>query len=115
MYNQPNLKTKRKTLRQNQTDTEKLLWQYLRNKQIRGLKFFRQYSVGSYILDFYCPVARFGIELDGGQHNEIKNKMYDKKRSEYLKQQKISVIRFWNSDIINNLEGILEKIQEKLG
>ncbi|OGY45132.1 MAG: DNA-cytosine methyltransferase [Candidatus Buchananbacteria bacterium RIFCSPLOWO2_01_FULL_46_12] len=114
-YNQPKFKTKRKALRKNQTDAEKLLWRYLRNKKLGGFKFFRQYGVGNYIVDFYCPAARLVVEIDGGQHNKTSNQIYDKKRSEYLKQQRITVIRFWNNNVINNIEGTLEKIQEELG
>jgi len=64
--NNPKLKTRRKKLRQNQTEAEKLLWSQLRNKRFYGVKFFRQYSIGHYILDFYSPAFRLAIELDGG-------------------------------------------------
>ncbi len=70
IYNSFQLKSKRKLLRKNQTDAERKVWSYVRNKQVMGLKFFRQYGVGNYILDFYCPEKRIAIEIDGGHHNE---------------------------------------------
>ena len=69
-YNDKILKTRRRELRVNQTDTEKIIWQKLRNKQVNGFKFFRQYSIGAYIVDFYCSELRLVVELDGYQHNE---------------------------------------------
>ena len=83
----------------------------MRNKQFEGLKFFRQYSVGSYILDFYCPIMKLAIELDGGQHAETTNMVYDEKRSEFLKNRRIKVLRFWNNDVIENIEGVTDKLR----
>lgn len=106
------VKIKRRSLRKNQTDAERKLWSILRNKQMDGLKFFRQYSVGSYILDFYCPKHKLAIELDGGQHGEEKQRARDELRTNYLKQQNIRVIRFWDNEVLTNLEGVIEKIKE---
>jgi len=94
LRNDPILKPRRRELRRNQTDAEKALWAHLRNKQFYGMKFFRQYSIGSYILDFYCPTVKLAVELDGGQHNQCQNKEYGAARSEYLKAQGIEVMRF---------------------
>ena len=66
MYNDPSLKSTRRKLRNNQTNVERLLWNHLKNKQFYGLKFYRQYSIGKYILDFYSPELELAIELDGG-------------------------------------------------
>jgi len=87
LRNDPTLKQRRRELRRDQTDAEKALWTKVRNKQFFGMKFFRQYSIGSYILDFYCPTVKLAIELDGGQHNQNDNREYDSARSEYLKSQ----------------------------
>ena len=81
LYNDPKFKSRRKELRHNETKEEKLLWDILRGKKLQ-YKFNRQYSVGPYILDFYCSEKRIGIELDGFQHSE--NKDYDKERDDYL-------------------------------
>lgn len=107
LYNDKNLKEKRRVLRKSQTDAEKKLWQILRKKQINNLKFFRQYSVGQYILDFYCPAIRLAIEVDGSQH--IENK-YDDNRTNYLRSENIFVLRFWNNDVLNNIDGVYKKI-----
>ena len=112
LCNDPTFKGTRRNLRSNQTDVEKLLWSHLRNKQFYGIKFYRQYSIGKYILDFYCPELRFAIELDGGQHAEEDNKRNDNIRSEYLRAQGIKVIRFWNNDVMKNIEGVLYEIKE---
>ena len=109
-YNDPGLKTHRRELRKNQTDAESLLWRSLRSKQIKNLRFFRQYSVGPYILDFYCPKKRLAIELDGSQHKKARAHLYDQERTSYLESKAIRVIRFWNNEVIQNLEGVLGKI-----
>jgi len=113
-YNDQILKTRRKELRKFETDSERLLWKYLRNKQFYKIKFLKQYSIGPYIVDFYCPVARLAIELDGGQHAEDDQKIYDLDRTRYLRDKDIKVIRFWNTDVIKNTEAVLEKIKQKL-
>jgi very-short-patch-repair endonuclease len=86
------LKQRRQELRRNQTDAEKTFWSHVRSKQFHGLKFFRQYSIGPYILDFYCPKLKLAIELDGGGHNENDHLEYDAVRTEYLKAQGIDVM-----------------------
>jgi very-short-patch-repair endonuclease len=71
------------------------------------MKFFRQYSFGPYILDFYCPTMKLAVELDGGQHNQCKNKEVDAARSEYLKRQRIEVMRFWDNEVLLDMESVL--------
>jgi very-short-patch-repair endonuclease len=78
------------------------------------VKFFRQYSVGVYIVDFYSPLLKLAIEIDGGQHAEKENKKYDEMRSAYLKGQGIEVMRFWNNEVMQNIEEVLYKIAERL-
>jgi len=112
--NDPKLKNRRKELRQNQTEAEKLLWTQLRNKRLYGVKFFRQYSIGPYVLDFYSPTFRLVIELDGSQHSEQEQQEYDDNRSEYLKAHDMEVIRFWNNEVMQNIEGVLVRIAEKV-
>ncbi len=101
---------KARELRQNITPQEKILWNLLRNRNFHGVKFVRQYPVGPYIADFVCRKKRIVIEIDGGQHNEIKNKIYDDKRTEYLISKGYKVLRFWNNEIDNNLEGVYRKL-----
>lgn len=87
-----------------------MLWAGLRNQQFYGIKFFRQYSIGPYILDFCCPRMKLAVELDGGQHNQPGSKEYDLVRSEYLKSQGIDVIRFWDNEVLLNRDGVLAEL-----
>lgn len=96
------------------TKQERLLWQFLRKKNINGLKFRRQYPIGKYIVDFICNEKRLIIEIDGGQHNENQNIVYDKERTKYLETKGFKVIRFWNLDIENNIEGVYQEILKHL-
>lgn len=97
-------------LRQYMTPQEYKLWALLRNKKFNGVKFVRQYPIGPYIVDFACRKKSIVIELDGGQHNEIQNKINDDKRTEYLISKGYKVLRFWNSEIDNNIEGVYLKL-----
>jgi very-short-patch-repair endonuclease len=112
--NDPTLKQRRRELRRNQTETEKALWAYLRNRQFYGIRFFRQYSIGPYILDFYCPTMKLAVELDGGQHNQYENREYDATRSEYLKAQGIDVMRFWNNEVLLDIQSVLSELTLKV-
>jgi len=111
-FNSPKLKDRRRELRKNHTESEKLLWEQLRNKRCNGLKFWRQYSVGGYILDFYCPQYRLAIELDGVQHAKPEHRSYDEERTRYLESHNVRVLRFWNNEVKNYLESVLQKIYE---
>lgn len=113
LRNQTKLKPLRKSLRRKQTDAERRIWNIVRNRKIRDLKFFRQYSIGQYILDFYCPETKLAIEIDGGQHNETCKQQADHNRTEYLRQKGITVLRFWNNEVLANPEGVYDTIVEK--
>ena len=97
-------------LRKNMTKQEKILWGILRNNQFHGLKFKRQVPIGDYVVDFVCEIHNLIIELDGGQHSEPLNIEYDNQRTEFLKKKRYKVLRFWNNEIDNNLEGVCEII-----
>ncbi|MFH1594023.1 MAG: endonuclease domain-containing protein [Candidatus Omnitrophota bacterium] len=99
-------------LRRNETDAERKLWVMLRNRQLNGVKFRRQFSIGKYILDFYAPGYKLCIEADGGQHYEHKGKKQDQIRTKELAGLEISTLRFSNLDILNNIEGVYEAIAE---
>jgi len=96
-------------LRKNLTDTEKLLWQLLRGEQL-GVKFRKQHPVGNYIADFACLDPKLIIELDRGQHNEESNVKKDAARTAFLEEQGFKVVRFWNNEVSENIEGVLETI-----
>jgi len=104
--------TRARTLRKESTVQEKIIWNLIRNRQLNGLKFVRQYPIGKYIADFACRQKKIVIELDGGQHNESEAIKYDKERTDYMESQGYRVIRFWNNDVDNNLEGVYEKLLE---
>ena len=91
-------------LRKELTPTERKLWVCLRNNQL-GVNFRRQHAIGHYITDFCSPNAKLIIELDGSQH--LDQVEYDQERTEYLKEQGYRVIRFWNNDVMNNIEGVI--------
>ncbi len=101
-----------KSLRIQATDAEKLLWNKIRSRQIEGCKFRRQQLIGSYIVDFVCFDRRFIIELDGGQHAVRKER--DIQRDNWLKEEGFEIIRFWNNEVFQNLEGVLETIRRRL-
>jgi len=113
LYNKPETKDFRRKLRKDLTKEERKIWNLARNRKILNLKFFRQYSIGKYILDFYCPQIRLCLEIDGGQHSDAEDKDYDEKRTEYLQSVKIKVIRFWNNEVNQNIDGVYLKICEE--
>ena len=100
--------------RQLQTEAENLLWQNLRSRKQRGVKFRRQHPVGSFILDFYSHECRLAIEVDGEYHNEQEQKEYDQGRTYELEENGIKVIRFTNQEIIEKLDWVLEEIKKYL-
>lgn len=97
-------------LRRDQTDAEKLLWSRLRNRQFENFKFRRQHPIPPYVADFFCEELKLVIELDGGQHTPEK----DAKREKYIEGQGYTVLRFWNNDILSNIDGILEHIHSHI-
>ncbi len=114
VHNLKYVKDKRKNLRNNPTDAEKYLWYELRESQLNNKKFRRQHSIGKYVVDFYCPEERLVIELDGVQHEEVEQKEYDEKRTEYLDSMGINVIRFKNTDVIFGRNEVVNKIKNYL-
>ena len=100
-----------RTLRTNMTDAEKRLWAVLRGRRLRGYKFRRQRPVGRYILDFVCIEYDLAVEADGGQHADNAK---DEARTAWLEKAGWRVIRFWNSDILSNPEGVQETILQTL-
>ena len=108
-----NLKENARYLRNNMADQERKFWQIIKNRQFYGFRFLRQCVIGNYIADFICREKKIIIELDGSQHNEQKNIMYDNQRTEYLINKGYKVIRFWNNDIDNNLDGVYLQLKKE--
>jgi very-short-patch-repair endonuclease len=103
-------KTQRaRQLRRAMTDVEKKLWWRLRNDQL-GVSFRRQHPIGPYIVDFLAPSVGLVIEVDGGQHGMDDQLAFDARRSEFLEARGLRVMRFWNNEVMSNLEGVLETI-----
>jgi very-short-patch-repair endonuclease len=98
-----------RTLRKNQTDAEKLLWRKLRDRQLEGMKFRRQRPIGRYIVDLVCIEKKIVVEADGSQHYDNEG---DKIRDGYLRNQGYTVLRFWNNEILKNIDGVIQRILE---
>ncbi|MBL8520769.1 MAG: endonuclease domain-containing protein [Betaproteobacteria bacterium] len=96
-------------LRTHSTDAERMLWQHLRSRQIHNAKFRRQHAIENYIVDFVSFDVMLVIEIDGGQHAH--QAAYDERRDAFLASAGFKVLRFWNSDVLQNLEGVLQAVE----
>ena len=108
----PKQKINARRLRRTQTDAESKLWAKLRARQIGGVKFRRQHPIGPYVADFCCLEHSLIIEIDGGQHAE--QMQSDQSRTAVLKLQGFRVLRFWNNEVLANIEAVLEQIYQAL-
>ncbi|MDZ4806778.1 MAG: endonuclease domain-containing protein [Bacteroidota bacterium] len=97
-------------LRQSSTKAETILWEYLRNRKLEGLKFRRQHPIDKFVADFYCHEKKLVVELDGAVHDDKMNAQYDEARTYELKGSGIKVIRFRNSEVENNISFVLNEI-----
>ena len=111
-HTKPQLKHFARQMRNDPTDAEHTLWQHLRTRKLDGHRFVRQYVIETAIVDFACPSHKLAIELDGGQHDQQRTQ--DQLRTQRLNQHGYRVIRFWNNEVINNIEGVLQTIQQAL-
>ena len=98
-------------LRRNATDAEAMLWRRLRSRQLEDIKFRRQFPIGRYIVDFVSIELKLVIEFDGGQHAES---LADTERTRWIEANGYTVIRFWNNDVVENLDGVLEAIRREI-
>ncbi len=101
----------RKALRNRMTHAERILWYYLRKQYLEGYKFRRQYGIGPYVVDFYCPALRIAIEVDGDSHYRTSADEHDRQRQKFIEQQGIIVLRFTDNDVKESIEGVIEKIR----
>lgn len=97
-------------LRRDMTEIELMLWQQLQGRRLDGLKFSRQMPVGPYICDFMCRTIGLVVEVDGGQHGEAA--AYDAVRTRFIESEGFRVLRFWNNELLENMEGVLTRIVE---
>ena len=107
-------KIRAKQLRRNSTDAEQLLWRLLRSRQLAGYKFRRQQPLGGFIVDFVCLEKRLVVEVDGGRHVEPLKAAHDSERSAWLEQQGFRVLRFWNHEVLNQIEEVKDAIWRAL-
>ena len=114
IYNVKVKQTRRKELRHSLTAAEAVLWTHLKKRQLDGKKFRRQESIGPYIVDFFCPEYRVIVELDGAPHFEPGAAGYDARRTEYLKERGMRVVRFENKAVYKDVEAVLEEIRRNL-
>ncbi len=112
-YNSKNINFA-KNMRSNMTKEEVKLWEIIRAKRFHGLKFKRQVLIGDYIVDFLCKEKMCIIEIDGGQHNDELNKQNDTIRTQYLESNGYKVLRFWNNEIWDNIEGVCKVLEKEL-
>lgn len=108
--NRTYLKRRRRYLRNNCTPAEAVLWELLRQRRLLGRKFRRQHSAGPYILDFYCPAERLAVEVDGPIHDTPERTAYDARRTLYLNEHNIRVIRIRNEQVLDKPEEVLAYI-----
>ena len=108
------LKTHAREMRHQPTDAEDALWLRLRGRQLGNAKFRRQQVLGPFVVDFYCLEHRLAIELDGGQHAEPAISKYDGQRSQYLTSLGITILRFWNHEVLLQMDSVLEEIVRAL-
>ena len=92
------------------TNAERLLWSEVRRKQLKGYQFYRQKTIGDYIVDFYCPEVNLIIEVDGGQHYSNEGKQKDRLRDDYMASLGLKVLRFSDIEVSRNLKEVVEKI-----
>lgn len=112
ILNQPPQKAIRRKLRQQPIISERKLWSKLRNRALGGYKFKRQFSIGKYVVDFYSAEAKLVIEIDGATHSTDQEVEYDKERQEYIENQGMKVKRYFNGDIKEHMDAVLESILE---
>ncbi len=111
IFNRSAEKEKRRGLRSRMTEAEQLLWEKIRNKQVGGLRFRRQVSIGPYIVDFYCPEKRLAVELDGGYHDDATVHENDAYRTKFLASMGITVMRFTNDEVLVERDKVIAVIQ----
>ncbi len=113
-YNTKKMTKTRQALRRNMPKAEIILWSFLKGKQIKGLIFRRQYSIEKNTVDFYCPEIRLAIEVDGESHLFEKQKEKDLGKETVLKKENIKLVRYLNTDIYNNIEGVIEDLYKQI-
>jgi very-short-patch-repair endonuclease len=110
----PEATARARRLRRDATKAEMKLWYVLQRGQMAGSSFRRQHPLGKYFVDFYCARLRLAIEVDGGQHNRDNVRARDEARTRWLKARGVTVLRFWNNDVLENIDGVWEEIARNI-
>jgi very-short-patch-repair endonuclease len=114
VFNQKKGQEKRRSLRKNMPKSEIILWSKLKNRQMHGERFLRQYGVEEYVLDFYCPRLKLAIEVDGDSHFVPGAEEYDKARQEHIEAFGIRFLRFTNADVCGNIDFVCQNIYDEI-
>ena len=114
IYNRAEAKNLRQNLRNDMTKPEMQLWAKLRRKQVSNARFRRQYSVGPYVLDFYCPELRLAVEIDGDTHLGDEARAHDRQRQDYAEALGVCFLRFTNLEVASEMESVLETIARRV-
>ena len=109
----PLTRDRARRLRKENTDAEQVLWSHLRNHAM-GVKFRRQHPIGNFVVDFISLEAKLVVEIDGGQHDEDANRLADAERTRYLAERGYTVVRFWNNDVLRDIDAVLTRIADFL-
>lgn len=112
VFNRTEVKGKRRALRNEMPHSEVLIWTRLRRKQVLGCRFRRQYSVGPYVLDFYCPSLKLAIEIDGDSHLAVEAQANDRERQISIEALGIRFLRFTNGEVFENMDGVVDTVRE---
>ncbi len=110
LFNKKQFTKRRQSLRRGAPSAEQILWQFLRKRHLGEHKFRRQYGIGKYIVDFYCPRKKLVIEVDGPTHFEKGAQEKDLQRQRYIESLGIKVVRVMNSDVYENIDGVIDHI-----
>ncbi len=113
-YN-PNLKQTARRLRKEMTHCERMLWPRLRRKQLQDTQFYRQKPIGNYVVDFYAPNAKLVVEVDGSQHLDLERRQNDGERDAYLTSAGLQVLRFSNTQVLQEIDAVVDAILKTLG
>jgi very-short-patch-repair endonuclease len=113
-FNRESEKERRRRLRKSMPDAEAILWSRLKGRQLLGCKFRRQYSVGSFVIDFFSAKIKLAIELDGDSHFQRGAQEYDQKRQQFIESFGIKIVRILNTEVYQNLDGVLEMIGREI-
>jgi len=106
--------SRRRQLRSNKTDSERVLWYHLGSRQIEGAKFRRQHAIGTYVIDFYCAEKKLAVEVDGDGHAKPPQLKHDENRRAYLEAVGVRVVRFTNLEVLQHIDTVLEEIRRTL-